>query len=138
MAINEHSLESYVAVLLQDANALNAYDRHAFLRDAEFSNMLKSLLAGMCFTMNFDMYAVQRNFKKKKKLKWREENLLIRSVVLQRGGRCIAGVRARAAGHQRGGGGNGPGGCRHVRKHPGRRGRRATARGRACRACCRW
>lgn len=56
LAVNEQSLESYVSSLAQDQDVLNMfYDISAVVRDPEMITELLGLLAGMSFTMNFDL-----------------------------------------------------------------------------------
>eukprot|EP00038_Savillea_parva_P001999 m.109180 g.109180 ORF g.109180 m.109180 type:complete len:1486 (+) comp10688_c0_seq1:93-4550(+) len=56
LAINECALESYVSVLSQDQDTLTSYyESWAMLRDAENMSKVMMLLAGMSFTMEFDL-----------------------------------------------------------------------------------
>eukprot|EP00040_Diaphanoeca_grandis_P032215 m.194817 g.194817 ORF g.194817 m.194817 type:complete len:424 (+) comp32542_c4_seq1:206-1477(+) len=56
LAVNEQSLESYVAVLAQDEDTLSTfYEPWAYLRDNDQMSQLLGLLAGMSFTMEFDL-----------------------------------------------------------------------------------
>ena len=57
LAINEHSLESYISVLLQDKSLLSAqYDKFAFLRDDACADSLRKHLAAISFTMTFNLF----------------------------------------------------------------------------------
>jgi len=50
------SLESYATVLTQDAALLrDCYAAEAFMADPECNTMLQTLLAGLSFTITFDL-----------------------------------------------------------------------------------
>lgn len=56
LAINEHSLESYLSSAAADSELLGTYyEPHAYLRDEEQIGVLQALLAGISFTMKFDI-----------------------------------------------------------------------------------